>query len=118
MIRSSSNNVLVPMLSAILISATAPAFAASSQCAVGFNHPACRTKAIQANAANHFIHISVSPYMSYQVVDTANGVVVASGKAGFLGVRKTITGLYSRYHAAIRDNSRAAVAGWIDVRND
>jgi hypothetical protein len=102
-----------------VLATAAPSLAASDDCGVGFAPASCRTKAIPANKENHFVHIMVSPYMKYRVVDSTNGDVVARGTAGFFGVRKTITGLYAKYYAAIDVTPQVPVIGGnISIRNN
>jgi hypothetical protein len=45
--------------------------------------------------------MSVSPQVHYEVYDISNNVTVTSGQAGWLGKKKTITGLYGRYKLEI-----------------
>jgi hypothetical protein len=83
---------------ASLFSPVKPAVAASNTCWMVTEPWKCTTNSVSANAQAHFVHIDISPRVEYVVVDSNNGVVVNSGTSGWTGTRKTIIGLYSRYH--------------------
>lgn len=72
--------------------------AASHTCWMAKEPYKCTTESVSAHPINHFVHIDISPRVKYRVIDTNNGAVVSSGTSGWTGTRKTIGGLYSRYH--------------------
>lgn len=81
-----------------MLALSGTASAASSTCWADRDSGFCSTSCVQANSANHFVHISIGSFAdAYHVRDCNNGVIVRSGSSGFWGVEKTITGLYSRY---------------------
>jgi hypothetical protein len=79
------------------------ATAASDTCWMVSQPYTCQTRSIPANPNGHFVHIDISPRVAYVVKDSVNGAVVSSGTSGWTGTRKTITGLYGRYHIESRD---------------
>jgi hypothetical protein len=85
------------LLAAVMVTAllsAAPARAASEHCE-GWN--GCWTDPVPANRSTHHVHISLGAYNNWSVIDYYNRVVVSSGRSGFWGVNRTITGLYSWY---------------------
>jgi len=76
--------------------------ALSSRCHVsGYT---CTTGAVRANTTGHYVYIFVRgmPQANYQVTDSANGVVVASGSVtAFWSVTRKISGLYSSYRLKV-----------------
>jgi hypothetical protein len=79
-----------------------PALAASNTCTMFTKRISCTTKSVRANPNGHFVHIEVSPRVSYTVYDSDNGVAVKSGRSSVVGNSQTITGLYGRYHVKAR----------------
>ncbi|RYG20281.1 hypothetical protein EON82_20440 [bacterium] len=102
----------VALTGAAALAVASPLFAASSTCHIGHaQYGGCDTNAVAAHSRNHFVHISVTSYLPYKVIDQTNGVVVAKGNAGLWGVDKTITGLYSRYRAEAKYNPICEITG-------
>jgi hypothetical protein len=85
--------------------------AASESCWTQFSVPECTTRAIPANAQNHFVHVSVGPFQTYSVNDTDMHVQVAHGTNGILGTERTITGLTNHYNAHIGNLLTSAITG-------
>jgi hypothetical protein len=108
------------LLSVLAILASAQgASAASARCTVVLGKTSCQTQTIAANRTNHFLQLEVSKYATFRVIDSTNGKVVASGKSGFFGIRRTITGLYANYYAVVGDKSKFQSFGdTVVIRND
>ena len=100
-----SKSLMGLVAGALLVTAAAlPARAESSGCTFAINplgNDGCTTGSVHANSSGHFIYMSVSPQVHYEVYDISNNVTVTSGQAGWLGKKKTITGLYGRYKLEI-----------------
>lgn len=93
--------VAISLAATSLVLPVGSAHAASNTCWMAIlprSHNSCTTTSVSANPNGHFVHINISPRVAYRVIDSSNGAVVSSGTSGLLGTRKTITGLYSRYH--------------------
>jgi hypothetical protein len=106
MIKSLLKKSLVAMAASAMLAAgaAAPALAESSGCTFAINplgNDGCTTGSVGANRSGHFIYMSVSPNVHWEVYDISNNVTVGHGQAGVLGKRKTITGLYGRYKLEI-----------------
>jgi len=116
------NRFLVGALvaSTTMLSGVLPARASSSQCSFGlYAVSGCWTNTVQANRTSHHVHIAVSRHVTYEVVDVANGVVVAKGTTGWGGVDRTITGLYSSYRLHIWNGVTATLTGgWGEIHNE
>ncbi|HLM47173.1 MAG TPA: hypothetical protein VK458_25120, partial [Myxococcaceae bacterium] len=82
---------------AAIFTVAQPAQAASNTCRM-LKKRDCTTTSVRANPNGHFVHIDVSPRVSYIVYDSDNGVAVKRGRSAAVGTRQTITGLYGRYH--------------------
>jgi hypothetical protein len=85
---------------ALVAGTTTPALAESISCSFAIpklGSDSCTTGSVAANSSGHFVFVSVSPGIHWEVFDITNNVVVGSGQAGILGVRRTIFGLFSRY---------------------
>jgi hypothetical protein len=88
-----------------------PVRAASQSCNIDLALPDCRTSPVPANGQWHFVHIDVSSFLTYSVVDAGNGVRVAHGTTGVFGTSRTITGLYSRYYLHLMNGVTGAIIG-------
>lgn len=91
-----TKQVLSMAVSLPLLSMTITAKAQSATCVITVGQN-CYTNSIPANKNNHFVHITLSPFVDYTVIDSKIDKVVYRGSSGFWGVKKTITGLYSDY---------------------
>jgi len=97
-------------------SAVQAASAVCSQLTIPFP---CNTPTIASNSAHHYINLHASMYAPYKLIDSTNGIVVTSGTAGFWGTRRTITGLYAKYHGHVGVNAAMVVSpGSITISND
>ena len=52
-----------------------------------------------ANSRNHFLHVSVAPFVSAAIQDVATQVYVFTEDAGIFGIERTITGLYGQAYS-------------------
>jgi hypothetical protein len=73
------------------------------------------TCSLKSNAANHFIHVSMTPFVVARLIDVHKDVVVYRGAAGIWGIEKTVTGLYDLYYGAVGPGNN--VAGQIIISN-
>jgi uncharacterized membrane protein YhdT len=67
------------------------------------------------NAQNHFIHVSISSFLTVDVIDVWTNVIVYHGAAGVWGIEKTITGLTNKYYGSVVPR---AVGGVFTISND
>jgi len=55
-----------------------------------------------ANAANHFLHISMPGFSTAAIQDIGTHVYVFTDDAGLFGISRTITGLFGTYELSAR----------------
>ena len=67
------------------------------------------------NAANHFIHVSISSFLTVNVIDVWTNVIVYHGAAGVWGIEKTVTGLTNKYYGSVVPRN---VGGTFTISND
>ncbi|MDY7228036.1 hypothetical protein [Hyalangium rubrum] len=105
-----NRGLLMATVAALL--AAPSAFAASNTCKMAKEPWKCTTQSVPANPQGNFVHIDVSPRVKYKVYDSKNGAMVHSGRGGWTGTRKTITGLYGKYHV------KAEGPGFVTINNN
>ena len=94
--------------------ATRPAEAAHCGATALPNLPAY-TCFLTPNAQNHFIHVSISSFLTVDVIDVWTNVIVYHGAAGVWGIEKTVTGLGNKYYGSVVPR---AVGGVFTISND
>ena len=106
------------MAAAALGTAAQGAAAASSTCWIPIGTQMCRTEAISANPAGHFVHIDITPKVKYKVFDVDTGVTVDEDTTGWLGTRKTIVGMYGRYRIQAERTWFTTNIAWATLNNN